>query len=695
MIGWLPFKDADTDHMNNVYSLSSCNALLWSASTSENLEFEVPCIMPMPALDLEAYSAENAYFFQLVIMVLNPLVVLGQTTTQEIVLSLYAEAVNPIAYQPTLYAQSSEAVNKSEKGVISGIAESTATVAGLLNKTPLANPILPIVEKAANMVATVAKSLGFTRPISLQAAQPVIEYTSSSFANGKGLLTNPVIQLDPAAQIANDPDIFGQVQDEMDPRVIARRPGLFFTGDFQPSTFDPQDVITSFHVTPATAYMVDDGTNYLMTPTPMCNVGLLFTYWTGTLQYYIVFECPKMMSFTVGISWLPDVAAHSDVPTGDVPKLIKQVTGRTVIPFSVPGNMNVPARLVEYPNIKTEYGCNGQIYITMESSPIVASGTGTTTIALNIFAAAGPDIAFYVPCTREAGITLTRPSIPIDGSLVAQSSTNVPESFPTAEYLDVLFQHEFPPIVAARSLAIKGVMNNDECVHLSDLAHRFKLLKTITATYGTEYSANELFTASGFPYDDSWFSMSYMYCRPAWDYKMQQSPGAPDKYFVVDIRRVMPVSTSVGTKFGFGGAHTEDTRSKKIVEYSVPYTHMFSFVPTTSYPGNQFRPMGDAKFTCYGWNADANITLRIWRAASDGAIWGHYKSMPAWSVLKSAIPALETPASGGYSIGAGKIKYDFSAKAKSEELPSETKTLPDDQTLEKKVITKKPAATGG
>ncbi len=129
-------------------------------------------------------------------------------------------------WAPTAIAQGKEKVEKSSRGLVSGVAEDVAKVASLVSAFPPLTPIASMVSMAATGVGAVAKFFGLGKPTSLQAVTYTMNRQGQHLAGANGLDTSVSLYTDPDQSLAIMPQLMGEDNDISNFELIAAKYSL-------------------------------------------------------------------------------------------------------------------------------------------------------------------------------------------------------------------------------------------------------------------------------------------------------------------------------------------------------------------------------------------------------------------------------------------------------------------------------------
>lgn len=164
--------------------------------------------------------------------------------------SLFSNTQLTPGWAPTVISQGLEQEEKSEKGLISGVAEDVKRVSDFAMKIPIFSPVASTVSAVASAVSSIAKWFGLGKPTSVAAITTVVTRQGSHLASCNGL--DPAISLhtDPKATCAIAPEVFGEGLDVSNFELMARKYSLISTGSIA-SNATPNSLLKTIAANPA------------------------------------------------------------------------------------------------------------------------------------------------------------------------------------------------------------------------------------------------------------------------------------------------------------------------------------------------------------------------------------------------------------------------------------------------------------
>lgn len=347
LVSTYPFYDPEPGVNNRHLTLNQMimnpDTKWMSASGGGSQDFLIPWKANAPYCHVSKVliNEERGACGALFIRVLDPLQQPGNVGPVADI-SVYAQFVNvrlagylpSLGHLDTAQSQRVEARVRSEKGVISSIAEATSRLAGSVSEVaPF--PLLGAVSKGAKLASGFLKSIGLDQPPSLIAPAPF--YPTQFTGHVHGLSVAPVAALSPERQTAF-PE--GLINAETNPSLlaIAQRPGRTATFTIDETTV-LNTRIAALRVHPLTPMYEQVGLTNVVCPHPLACVARPFQFWRGGIRYSFRFHAPALTTAKVRILIYPDGDAPPDnieSIAGDAISKVVDISGDTEVNFTVP-----------------------------------------------------------------------------------------------------------------------------------------------------------------------------------------------------------------------------------------------------------------------------------------------------------------------------------------------------------------------
>jgi len=280
--------------------------------------------------------------------------------------------------------------------------------------------------------------------------------------------------------------------------------------------------------------------------------------------------------------------------------------------------------------VKTDKGNSGGWAISIVTSTVVGtSAMGDSTVAINVYAAAGSNMKFTFPRERWSSDNVraiyTGPHVP--------SSTPIAQAGETNVLNDIFAAGAFPPIAEARSWAESNICSGEEVTNLHTLAHRTRFLPVGTYIAQSWYSFvpsiwhrdTGMTTATEFYDFFAGYERIFKYRKGSYIWRFLQATNSigtatmkMGSLWAGTVRLdsgVMRNPELTTNPFGLNGVTMESFEQKRSLEIRVPYVSQFPMVSTAFGFPDEIDQIGVAIF--YEPFLAENIFLRVGMATSD------------------------------------------------------------------------------
>lgn len=352
----------------------------------------------------------------------------------------------------------SEALVKSARGLLNGVAASAAETAFEVVSAPIKSVVGPIaagVQSVASVVGGVADTVsglvsgfsslfGFDMPTSVAAPTAIIRRFLPSLPYSSGLDDSTTLAMTVGSRPCVIPDLASSKGDEMALTVMASTPMLLLTTTFDQTTAAGA-VVGTIYVNPK--YVPQRGADAngmpLYMPTFCAKVCAPFSYWRGTMRYMVKVVCSTFHSVRLRAVFIPNDSAD---PTSydDLYTRVIDVQGSTDFTISVP---------FFHPRAWARESI-GRLVFQLESKIASMSDVTTTSVMLVVYTAASGDLMVREP----------RPEYYIPQDLITPIGYSSPRD---------QFELPFDGICStAVAVGFEDPYFADHCTHLNDLLHR-------------------------------------------------------------------------------------------------------------------------------------------------------------------------------------------------------------------------------
>lgn len=387
------------------------------------------------------------------------------------------------------------------KGIVSGPATAISSAAAKLKSIPALSPYASATEIGASMVASVAKTMGYSRPPVTRAPEPVQPHNVSSMA----LCTVPDVtnklSVDDKQGLGMGSEISGIMSDDpLSILNIARRESYVTTFDW-PVTAAPDDLIWNTRVHPA-IHAEYAGVSPPELHLPALAVAALpFEYWTGTINIRFQIVCSAFHRGRLRVVYDPNYLALNPEYNVNYQEIIdlseKQDFTVSISNSQERGVMPIPRVAVEnpalfiysatrFPNYRPSNGVVG-LYVVNEL--VTPNTVATSDVQINMFVSGGEDFKVFSPYDDISHYEF-KPQADLDFSKVTDDAQ---ASAPVSEQTEPLSIDKHVPDEITSVYA-------GECIgSFRQLIRRYNKHSTLTSFSGTGLN---VYTArrNSFPY---------------------------------------------------------------------------------------------------------------------------------------------------------------------------------------------------
>lgn len=525
-----------------------------NANDGETAVFVVPFSLPFEYIDLSALSTivgSSLYNIGSVYMwVMNEL---GASTNAPVQITVFASMENvtlagptsapnlvivpptpssvalPIgtaSFADTLILQSTylmpqvkdrEREQKSEKGIVSGVAETVASFAAPFSTLPVVGPVATAIATGASAIGGLAKVFGFSKPLD-QSSNQFMQHRFPVLASGKGLETAPTLGLFPDNAISPSHEHIAGDEDEMQLSRIFSTPG--YIGYFNIGASNVRNsIIFARPVTPVDCLCTPEPGFARVDFTPLAFSVAAFEYWRGSLRYHFQFVCSSFHSIRVRIAWSPPGATIDSDPN-EVVNLVNHVLDinqSTDFNVTIPFLNALPWLAVPISNSDITRCTNGTIFVQIVNE-LTFPETPVPDISVNVFSSAGPDFQVAFPTNYRLSQPLVAPFE--DEGLMPQVGMSL-QDIRTADY---------PSMIDSRLYVDNNLCHGENVTHLKHILQRScdVFVNLLPGTYRfNPYNLVETdLTATEFKYTFlSWFGNLFRYQRGSFGLRATRTGG--------------------------------------------------------------------------------------------------------------------------------------------------------------------------
>lgn len=341
-----------------------------------------------------------------------------------------------------------EAVEKSEKGVLTGVSEGLHTISASLSSLPIIGGIASAVESITAKTTPFFDALGLAKPINVSTTEPSQLRVASDLCATDGVHNSLSLGSKTDAPLS-DMNLSYREDDFI---KVAQVPMMI---DSFEHTFigGSGTEIKRYSATPY------NYPNQIVGPglvrTYLGAIAECFQYWRGSIKFRFHFICNTFTSTRVRISHVPGSAVYVGNPEawgGTVPSTIVDIRGDTIVDFTVP---YVSERMY---TSSTSTDVESYIVLSLVNNAISPDIASIPTIGVLVYTAAGED--FQVLQLRN---------------------------YPTTVGVREDFQEVFEPLSSASFNPESGVLDSEHLTSFNSILSRYHpYSSTVTAELTVE-----------------------------------------------------------------------------------------------------------------------------------------------------------------------------------------------------------------
>jgi hypothetical protein len=295
-------------------------------------------------------------------------------------------------------AQVAEDINKTKQGIVSSTLDSISTTSSALSNIPILSSVLKPVSWLAATASSVASAAGYCKPTSVSTQEKFQQVPAFGYTHAEGLDQSTVLGAMPNNQLVPRGDMFGSSVDEMDISYIVSHYTFLERFDWNKDA----PVATKIFSLPVHPGLCEiSGTN--LDPPLLAFVASMFKKWRGGISFKIQLAKTSFHSGKVRIAYVPSgniadlLANNYDLST--CYNIIADFRTSDEIEFNIPFTSATPWRRVAL--LGTASVTESDIYtgiLAMEViNPLVAIGSVSSTVDVNVWIKGNSDMAFSIP----------------------------------------------------------------------------------------------------------------------------------------------------------------------------------------------------------------------------------------------------------------------------------------------------------
>jgi len=294
----------------------------------------------------------------------------------------------------------------NDKGIVSGTATKIAKISNAMTAIPPIAPFAMATTEIANGVASLARSLGFSRPPVTKNPEPRRSFPTSSLAITTVPDTTQKLTVDDKQELTIDPRIAGLGSaDPMSIRDIAKKESFLTKFSWNIGTA-PETLLWNGRVSPVTwAENAGPPKSYHMPA--CCMAAMPFKFWTGTMNFRFQIVCSAFHKGRLKIVYDPNYIIGNEynvnyleiVDIADKQDFTISVGNgqtRTLLRHHAPG-IDSSTQLHSTTRYTNEEEGNGVLGVFVVNELTTPNSTVNNDIEVNVFVSAGDDFEVFVP----------------------------------------------------------------------------------------------------------------------------------------------------------------------------------------------------------------------------------------------------------------------------------------------------------
>lgn len=472
-ISWASHATNTTNAISTPSARMNKNSTPMSLSAINSVKVRIPRTGPL-LWDLAHPDSGTAgpNIGTLFVDVIDPITTLSGTDASDLLVSVFARFVNPRvagygvtdllapdvkrkARRLAMQAVKSginekksreEGIKKSEKGLISGIAEAAGSFAPILAATPFAE-FAPIAGLAGQFAPFLA-SLGLCKPNDVSSVTQVVNKPAADVTHAHGLSMAVKMTDHPDSSLA-DTDVSELKRHTF--KELISKPCHILKSAIDSSTL-PDITFLHFPVHPGLCKW-DGVSNYY--PTYLAYLSQLFGKWRGGLKFTIKFVTSQFTTARVRILHLPNANLPTSIEAfaGDVPNAVVDIRGNTDYSFTLPylsafpylpvggymGPQQSTGFAQAFPHPST------WLSISLVSPVNIPDATGNSIIHYHVYVSAAEDFQFG----EFIGLNYRKNGYIAPPLLRAKKVVEPKEKKTEKKSIELLFKKAFDPLIPA------------------------------------------------------------------------------------------------------------------------------------------------------------------------------------------------------------------------------------------------------
>lgn len=569
------FQDEDMQTFNN-------DPHIISAMAQETVTIEIPWRIPRAFVSLPLSPAHDFIISRAKLSVLFPLNA-DADAVSNVTVSVFAEFIEPELFGPRTANFSPLAVPFNEKKLVPRkINESGFSSQGKRqNKESQAKDqdgILADVRdtfvgfmevvKTGVEIANIVGPMLADKPSTQMAPHGMQPYFGKDMPHGLGVDSGVKLSFDPGATLSMaNIDTFS---DELSHNIydIMKMPGFLMNGQIT-NALNPGDLIQEILVNPGLMFTFG---NFHM-HTYLSHMIQMFDFWRGSIRYWFRFCTSRFTTMRIRIVWIPGSdavlpASISDDEVGDVVSMVIDVTGDTVVDFTVPYlNQNYYATNSSHDLYTQPTTGVGKVGLYLVNECINADPDVTPMVYWACWTSAGSDFqvnSFYSAVLGGGGTTIQTTN------LTPPLLKKINQSCVRAE-----FKRPAQPIIDSLGFVESGFVSPENFGDVESLVKRYYFRRVLSTT-AIQYADWDTTTSDSNNLANNtfnWIGLLFRYCRGAKRFKR----------IYTGTETMWKLTLNTIGNAADGPVVYCPTATTRMMEFEIPYYTLYPYVSVDPY----------------------------------------------------------------------------------------------------------------
>lgn len=284
----------------------------------------------------------------------------------------------------------------AQKGVVSGALMTAKSVVDVVGQLPGAGAYAAVIGKGLSVASSVASILGFTKVQAERCPQRVVVSNGVNRSTVDGEVDCDIAALSSGNNVTIDPRVggMGDADDTAFANLFPRRT-LVKRFDWSPSA-TKYSTLAVIPVHPGFCYSGSPLTG--LQPTVPGGIGMVFQYWSGSMEYEILVSAGNLMRGIMQVVWSEHFGAILGDCSGEVWSYNFDITAEDCKVLRIHWSSAHPALKHKLFNTSSSSDSNGFLHFRVA---VPLSSPSSSGVGIAVLAGGGPDLQFSVPRTTH------------------------------------------------------------------------------------------------------------------------------------------------------------------------------------------------------------------------------------------------------------------------------------------------------